>query len=75
MSLTNPYNVSISALGTQFSPSPSVGLSACRSVQKVYCGKTADWIRMPFGVVNGVGREIGALDRGDDRRREWASLG
>jgi len=25
----------------------------------VYCGKTADWIRMPFGVVSGVGRGMG----------------
>ena len=24
----------------------------------VSCGKTADWIRMPFGVVRGVGRGI-----------------
>ena len=24
------------------------------SVRKVSCGKTADWIRMPFGVVSGV---------------------
>jgi len=28
----------------------------------VYCGKTADWIRMPFGMVNGVGRWMGVLD-------------
>jgi len=28
----------------------------------VYCGKTADWIWMPFGVVGGVGRGIGVLD-------------
>ena len=32
----------------------------CRS-SKVSCGKTADWIRMPFGVVRGVGRGIGVL--------------
>jgi len=25
------------------------------SVWKVYCGKMAEWIRMPFGVVSGVG--------------------
>jgi len=37
-------------------------LSVCRSVRKVYCGKTADWIRMPFGVMSGVGRGMGALD-------------
>jgi len=24
-------------------------LSACLSVRKVYCGKTADWIPMPLG--------------------------
>jgi len=31
-------------------------LSVCLCVQKVYCGKTADWIRMPFRVVRGVVR-------------------
>jgi len=25
------------------------------SVRKVYCGKTTDWIRMPFGMLSGVG--------------------
>jgi len=28
----------------------------------VYCGKTAEWIWMPFGTVSGVGRGIGVLD-------------
>ena len=28
----------------------------------MYCGKTADWIRMPFGIVSGVGRVMGVLD-------------
>jgi len=27
---------------------------------------------MPFGVVSGVGRGMGVLDGGDDRRREGA---
>ena len=36
----------------------SVGLS----VHKVYCGKTAEWIRIPFGMVSGVGRGMGVLD-------------
>jgi len=36
----------------------SVGLS----VRKVYCGKTADWIQMLFGVVSRVSRRIGVLD-------------
>jgi len=31
-------------------------------VRKVYCGKTADCIRMPFGVVSRVGRGMGVLD-------------
>jgi len=33
-----------------------------RSVRKVYCGKTADWIWMLFGVVSGVGRKMDVLD-------------
>jgi len=41
----------------------------------VYCGKTADWIRVPFGVVSGVGRGRGVLDGDDDRRKEGAVLG
>jgi len=44
----------------------SVGVLVCRSVglsvRKMYCGKTADWIRMPFGVVSAVGRGMGVLD-------------
>jgi len=52
---------------TGFSPRPSVGLSVSRSVCKVYCGKTAEWIRMPFGVVSGVGQGMGVLDGGGDR--------
>ena len=30
---------------------------------------------MPFGVVRGVGRGMGVLDGGGDRRREWADWG
>jgi len=39
-----------------------VCLSVCRSVRKVYHGKTVDWIRMPFWVVSGVSGGIDALD-------------
>jgi len=61
---------SVSALGTLLlSPIPSV----CRS--EVYCGKTADWIRMPFGVVSGVGRWMGVLNAGGDRRKGRGSFG
>jgi len=42
----------------------------------VNCVKTADWIRMLFGVVSGVGLHgMGVLDFGGDRRRERGSLG
>ena len=40
----------------------SVGLS----VRKVYCGKTANWIRMSLEMVSEVGRGMGVLDRGGD---------
>jgi len=40
------------------------------SVQKVYCGKTADWIWMPFGVVSGFGRGMSVLDGSSDCRRD-----
>ena len=43
--------------------------SVCRSVQRVNCGKMADWIWMPFGVVSGVGRGMCVLDGGGDRQR------
>jgi len=46
---------SVSANNVDLSPSLSVGLS----VRKVYCGKTTEWIRMPFGVVSGVSRSMG----------------
>jgi len=38
--------------------------SVCRSGHKVYCGETAEWIRMPFGMVSGVGRRMGVLNGG-----------
>ena len=34
----------------------SVSRSVGRSVRKMYCGKMADWIWMPFGVVSEVGQ-------------------
>ena len=50
---------------------PSVG----RSVRKVYYGKTADWILMPFGVVTEAGPGTDVLDEGDDHRRQRNSFG
>jgi len=48
-------------------------VSVC--VRKVYCGKTADWIRMPFRMVSGVGLGMGVLDGDGDRRRGRGNLG
>jgi len=42
--------------------------SSVPSVCPVSCGKTADWIRMPFGVVSGVGLGMGVFNFGGDRR-------
>ena len=41
----------------------------------VLCGKTADWMRMPFGVVSGIGFGMGVFDFGVDSRRGRGSLG
>jgi len=41
----------------------ATSLPICRSVcRNAYCGKTAVWIRMPFGMVSAVGRGMGVLD-------------
>ena len=68
----------MSAIDTYLSPIPSGGLSLClsvgRSVRKVYCGKTADWIQMLFEMVSGAGRRMGVVDGGGDRRRERGSF-
>ena len=50
-------------------------LCVCLCVQKVYCGKTAEWVQMPFGVMSVVGRGVGVLDGGGDRRRGRGSFG
>jgi len=38
-------------------------------------GKTAEWIRMPFGMMNAVGRGMGALDGRGDPRKKRVSFG
>jgi len=65
--------VSVSAYVSDLSACVYVCL--CLSVRKVYCGQTADWIRMPFGMMSGVGRGMGVLDGGSDRLRERGSFG
>jgi len=56
------YSVSARPIGVDLSPIQSVGLRVSVSVRKVYGGKTAEWIRMPFGVVSEVGQGMGVLD-------------
>ena len=53
----------------------SIGQLVCLSVCKVYCGKMADWIQMPFGLVSGVGQGMGVLDEGGDRQKGRGSFG
>jgi len=50
-------------------------VSVCLSVCRVYCGKTADWIWMPFGVVSSVGQGMGVLDGVEIVKGERAVLG
>jgi len=47
-------------MGHDHSSPVTEGQGLC--VRKVYCGNMADWIRMPFGMVSGVGRGIVVLD-------------
>ena len=58
--------VHVSAHVTDLSLSPFVSLYVClsvgQSVQKLYSGKMAEWIRMPFGMVSRVCRGMGVLD-------------
>jgi len=49
-------------------------LSVCLSVQWANCGKTADWIWMPFGVMSGVSQWMSVLDGGGDCQRERGSF-
>jgi len=52
-------SLSVSTYGMEHLPGSSVGRSVGQSVSllvhRVYCGKTADWIWMPFRAVSGVG--------------------
>jgi len=57
------------------SVSVSIGRSVCQSDRKVYCGKTAEWNRMPFGMVSVVGRGMSVLDGVVIVKEEGAGLG
>jgi len=56
-----------SGILTELSPIPYIG----RTVQKVYCGKMADWIRMLVRVVSGVGRGMGVLEIVEGKGQVW----
>ena len=67
---------SVSAYLTDMSPSPSVGRSVCRSV----CLKSVLWQNGwlhpdAMGIMSGVGRGMGVLDGGGDRRRGKGRFG
>jgi len=69
--ITALLSISIASVGaylTDLLASSSVGLCVSVSVWKVYYGKMADWIWMPFGMVSGVDRLMGVLNGGDRRR-------
>ena len=67
MSVSASWNASLSA-PVKFR-CRSVGPSVCLLVTSVYCGKMADSIEMPFGMVGRVGRKNYVLDRGSDTDR------
>jgi len=80
--VTDISRVAIQSIDTDLLPIPSVCLSVCRSVGRsvwrVYCGvcgKMADWIWVPFGVVTGVGRGMGILDEGPNSPGGRSGLG
>ena len=52
-----------------------LSVSVCLCVRKVYCGKTANWIWMPFGVVSGFRFGIVVLDFGGDCQKGRGSFG
>ena len=50
----------------------------CVCARKVYCDKMAHWIRMPFGVMSGVGLGMGILDGVvivEGEEAVWVNLG
>ena len=57
----------------------SVGASVRASVCPVHCGKTADRIRMPFGIIGqtgpGIRQIVGFRDRSTERGTFGANLG
>jgi len=60
-----------SVFGVDLSLIPSV----CLCIWKVYCGKMADSVRMPFGMVSRVCRGMCVLGGGDDRQRRRGNFG
>ena len=64
---------------TDLSPIQSVGQSVSLSVRKVYCGKTVEWIRMPFGMVWGQSSDRYIRWGGDQspkgKRQFWSEFG
>ena len=49
-------------------------VSVCPLVTIVYCGRTAETMELPFGVVGGLGPRNHVLDRGPAPSRECANF-
>jgi len=75
MSAMVGINIISASLAIRIAERSSIVMEHSSSPSVRTCGKTADWIRMPFGVVSGVGLGMGVLDFGGDRRRGRGSLG
>jgi len=61
---------------TDMSPSPSVGRSVCRSVCLESVLWQNGWLHPDaMGIMSGVGRGMGVLDGGGDRRRGKGRFG
>ena len=81
----SPVHLVVSVSWPVFSASLAIRIAERSSIVKnirhphlsahMLCGKTADWIRMPFRVVSDVGLGMGVLDFGGDRPRGRGSFG
>ena len=59
---------------TSLSISIASGALLVASVSRKCCGKMADWIQMPYGVVSGVRLDMGVSDFGGDQQRGMGSF-
>jgi len=70
----NIISASLSIKAQQSAHVIDLSLVPCLSAHRC-CGKMADWICMPFGMVSGVRLAMIVFDFGGDRWWEWAVWG